>query len=221
MVHLRARGAENRRWRRLGRRGPACGPAALGWADRGECTAGGGCATDATGAAIRLGRVKRAGLLATQGIRGGANRETLKRIKETGDIFFAISDRDWVLDGANVHVSMVGFDDGPEKQRYLDSTPVPQINPELTATASLSQARVLDCNRSIAFMGVTPSGEFEVSEAKAREWLAAPNPSGKSNQDVLRPWVNGRDISDRSRGLWIIDFGCDVNFQEASQYEAP
>jgi hypothetical protein len=29
----------------------------------------------------------RAGLLATQGIRGGANREVLKRIKETGDIF--------------------------------------------------------------------------------------------------------------------------------------
>ena len=32
---------------------------------------------------------KRAGLLATQGIRGGANREVLKRIKKTGDIFFA------------------------------------------------------------------------------------------------------------------------------------
>ena len=48
-------------------------------------------------------------MLATQGIRGGANREVLKRIKETGDIFFAESDRDWILDGANVHVSMVGF----------------------------------------------------------------------------------------------------------------
>jgi len=31
---------------------------------------------------------KRAGLLATQGIRGRANREVLKRIKQTGDIFF-------------------------------------------------------------------------------------------------------------------------------------
>jgi hypothetical protein len=38
---------------------------------------------------------KRAGLLATQGIRGGANRETLKRVKNSGDIFFAISDREW------------------------------------------------------------------------------------------------------------------------------
>ena len=63
---------------------------------------------------IEQGKCKRAGLLATQGIRGGANREVLKRIKETGDIFFAESDRDWVLAGANVHVSMVGFDDGAE-----------------------------------------------------------------------------------------------------------
>ena len=38
---------------------------------------------------IEQGKCKRAGLLATQGIRGGANREVLKRIKETGDIFFA------------------------------------------------------------------------------------------------------------------------------------
>src|SRR5438270_323724 len=42
---------------------------------------------------------KRAGLLGTQAIRGGANREVLKRIRKSGDIFFAISDRDWILDG--------------------------------------------------------------------------------------------------------------------------
>ncbi len=60
-------------------------------------------------ALIADGKVSRAGLLATQAIRGGANRDVLKRIKESGDIFFAISDRDWILDGANVHISMVGF----------------------------------------------------------------------------------------------------------------
>ena len=37
---------------------------------------------------IQLGKCRRAGL-ATQGIRGGANRKVLERIKETGDIFFA------------------------------------------------------------------------------------------------------------------------------------
>ena len=73
-------------------------------------------------------RLQRAGLLATQGIRGGANREALKRIKETGDIFFAMSDREWILAGANVHVSMIGFDDGIETMRHLDGKAVGTIN---------------------------------------------------------------------------------------------
>ena len=60
----------------------------------------------------RAGKAKRVGLLATQAIRGGANRAVLERVKETGDIFWAQSDRNWVLEGATVHVSMVGFDDG-------------------------------------------------------------------------------------------------------------
>src|SRR5206468_6473133 len=66
-------------------------------------------------AMIEAGKTQRAGLLATQGIRGGANRATLERIKRTGDIFFAISDRHWVLDGASVHISIVGFDDGTDE----------------------------------------------------------------------------------------------------------
>ena len=66
------------------------------------------------GQQIEAGKCRRAGLLATQSIRGGANRDVLQQIKATGDIFFAGSDRDWVLDGATVHVSMVGFDGGEE-----------------------------------------------------------------------------------------------------------
>ncbi len=40
---------------------------------------------------IADGKCQRAGLLATQAIRGGASREVLKRVKETGGIFFAES----------------------------------------------------------------------------------------------------------------------------------
>jgi type II restriction/modification system DNA methylase subunit YeeA len=71
-------------------------------------------------AMIEAGKTKRAGLLGTQGIRGGQSRKVLERIKNTGDIFWAQSDRDWVLDGANVHVSMVGFDNGQQRNRWLD-----------------------------------------------------------------------------------------------------
>jgi type II restriction/modification system DNA methylase subunit YeeA len=82
-----------------------------------------------TRAVIEIGKSKRAGLLATQGIRGGANRTVLERIKSSGDIFWAQSDRNWVLDGAMVHVSMVGFDDGTEQLRELDGQPVSVIHP--------------------------------------------------------------------------------------------
>src|SRR5438093_1948757 len=99
---------------------------------------------------------KRAGLLATQAIRGGANREVLKRIKETGNIFFAISDREWILDGANVHVSMIGFDNGAEKSRILDGKSVTGINSNLTATgADTTTAHRLTANLDIAVMGDT------------------------------------------------------------------
>lgn len=35
-----------------------------------------------------------------------------------GAIFFAMSDKDWFLDGAMVHISMVGFDDGTDLNAY-------------------------------------------------------------------------------------------------------
>ena len=74
------------------------------------------------------GTSKRTGLLATQAIRGGANRNVLKRIQETCNIFWAWSDRPWLLEGAAVHVSMVGFDGGAEGQRVLNGSLVSAIN---------------------------------------------------------------------------------------------
>jgi hypothetical protein len=59
----------------------------------------------------------------------GTSREVLKRIKESGDIFFACSDRDWILGGATVHVSMLGFDNGNEAARQLDGKTVAAITP--------------------------------------------------------------------------------------------
>ena len=92
-------------------------------------------------AQIERGAVRRAGLLATQGIRGGANRKVLERIKETGDIFFARSDDPWILSGATVHISFVGQDDGADADRELDGQPTSSINPNLTTGIDLSRAR--------------------------------------------------------------------------------
>lgn len=70
-------------------------------------------------AMIETRAASRAGLLATQGIRGGASRKVLERIKGTGDLFMAWSDEPWVIDGAAVHVSIIGFDDGAQSDRML------------------------------------------------------------------------------------------------------
>jgi len=110
---------------------------------------------------IAAGKCKRAGLLATQGIRGGANRETLKRIKDSGGIFWAESDRPWILDGANVHVSMVGFDDGTDKTRTLDGNPVATINANLTAVSDITQATLLRDNLNIFLRPPEQGGKFD------------------------------------------------------------
>jgi hypothetical protein len=173
-------------------------------------------------AQIEAGKAKRAGLLATQGIRGGANRKVLERIKQTGGIFWAQSDRDWILDGANVHVSMVGFDDGGDKSRELNGKPAAGINANLTTAMDLTQARRLSENLGVAFMGITPAGPFDIPASQAREWMALPpNPNGRPNSDVLRPYLNGVDLTRRPRGMWTVDFGVGTQIEEAALYEAP
>ena len=161
------------------------------------------------------------GLLATQGIRGGANRKVLERIKQTGDIFFAESDRDWVLDGANVHVSMIGFDRGSDDIRVLDGNTVAQINANLRSTADTTLARSLDENLNVSYMGDTKGGAFDISESAAIKMLVAPNPNGYPNSDVLVPWINGMDMTRRPRNMWIIDFGVNLPMELASRYELP
>jgi len=172
-------------------------------------------------AMIEAGRLKRAGLLATQAIRGGANRTVLDRIKETGDIFWAQSDRDWILEGAMVHVSMVGFDNGSETDRLLDFRPVKNINQDLTGTVDLTKAQVLKENLNISFQGPSPKAPFDIDSEIAQEMLAAPlNVNARSNSDVVRPVVSAVDLVQRSRNKWTIDFGL-MAMEQAAQYELP
>ncbi len=166
-------------------------------------------------------KCKRVGLLATQGVRGGANRKVLERIKRNGEIFFAESDRDWVLEGAAVHVSMVAFDNGDETLRVLDGRRVSKISANLSGGVDTTDARRLKSNAHIAFMGITPSGPFVVDDNHARDLLLHPNPHRRPNSDVVRPWLNGADITRRFSFNWIIDLSNINDEVDASRYEAP
>ena len=157
---------------------------------------------------------KRVGLLATQGIRGGANRNVLRRIKESGDIFLAWSDQPWVLEGAAVHTSIIGFNNGSETVRELDGETVESINANLTEGPDITEARRLKENLGIGFMGDTKGGPFDIPESVALSMLGQPNPDGRHNRDVVRPRVNGKDITSRPSRTWIIDFGVDLPLTE-------
>ncbi len=171
---------------------------------------------------ISVGKARRAGLLATNSIRGGANRKVLASIKESGDIFFAESDRPWILEGAAVRVSMVGFDDGSEKDKILDGTPVATINADLTGDLDLTEARRLVENNGIAFYGTVKAGPFDLDATVAEAMLASGgNPNGRPNSDVVKPWANAADITRRPRNMWVVDFGVDMPLEEAALYEEP
>jgi len=170
---------------------------------------------------IRDGRAQRAGLLATQGIRGGVNRRILARIKDSGDIFMAWSDRNWTLDGAIVHVSIVGFDDGHETSHTLDGSPVQTINTDLTTELDVTAAARLAENRDLCFRADEKGGPFDIDGETADQMLGAPqNVNGRPNSDVLKPWANAKDLVGRQRGMWIIDF-YGMKGGTAAAYERP
>ena len=172
---------------------------------------------------VAEGKVARAGLVATNSIRGGRNRMVLDRIGEQAAIFDAWSDEPWVIDDAAVRVSLIclaGKDAG--LPMCLNGEEAPRINADLTSTVDLTQAGDLAQSRNIAFVGDQKSGPFDIPGDLARQWLGLPaNPNGRPNSDVLKPWINGMDLTRRPAGKWIVDFGATTLEADAALYEAP
>lgn len=164
----------------------------------------------------------RVGLLATQGIRGGANQFTLRRVLDSASIFWALSDRRWLLDGAAVHISMIAFTGDSTQTSYLDDVPVDRIFADLSGAVDTTNALPLSENERICFEGTKKHGSFDIPEQIAKKMLEAPaNPNGRLNSDVLRPWVNALDITRRPRNMHIIDFGTSMSAVDAAFYQYP
>jgi len=202
-------------------------------------------------ARIEAGHTRCAGLVATNSIRGGANRKVLERILSTPSplleegrgegeklaIFNAWSDEPWVNEGAAVRVSLVCFGavlPSPSGRgaggegALLDGQPVAEIHADLTGRVlmvggggDLTQAKPLLENARVSFQGTKKGAAFDIPGDLARSWLLLPNPHRRPNSAVLRPWMNGMDITRRSSDTWIIDFGSHMTEAEASLFEAP
>jgi type II restriction/modification system DNA methylase subunit YeeA len=171
---------------------------------------------------MREGRLKRVGLVATQAIRRGASRRVLDRIAEGGSIFDAWADEPWVLDGAAARVSLICFGTDVETTSRLNGQAVPKIHSDLSGDAlDLTSAARLSENVNVCFQGPVKVGAFNIAGALARTWLLMPiNPNGRSNAEVLRPWVNGKDFTGRPSDTWIIEFG-EITEIAAALFEAP
>jgi type II restriction/modification system DNA methylase subunit YeeA len=188
------------------------------------------------------GKAKRAGLVATNSISGGSNRDVLSAISKANQLYEVWADEPWTVEGASVRVALIcfGLRDAGDDVR-LDGKPVDAIFPDLTAKvgesgADLSGVVALDENKSVAFQGVVPRGEvnrkdkeaknlpdasFLIAGALAREMLALPtNPNGRRNADVVRPYWIGDEITTRPLDRFIVDFN-DMTEEAASLYEAP
>ena len=175
--------------------------------------------------AIEMGALRRAGLVATNSIRGGASRKVLAGICKRGRIFDAWADGPWINDGAALRVSLVCFGDGAGP--LLDGVPVREIYADLTApgeggaSLNLTQAKPLPECATASFQGASKKAKFEIDADLAREWLRMPNPHGRPNSDVLKPWANGFELSRGAQHQWIIDFGNDMPETAAALYEIP
>jgi type II restriction/modification system DNA methylase subunit YeeA len=172
------------------------------------------------------GPLKRAGLVATNSIRGGANRQVLKPIVEHGRILTAWSDEGWTVEGAAVRVSLVCFEKQSGRHAaVLDGRKVSRVLADLSANENaydLASATSLIANTGVAFIGDQKNGPFDLTGDYARRLLLTKgNPNGRPNSDVVRPWLNGMDVTRRPSGRWIVDFGTSMSLSDAMLYEAP
>jgi hypothetical protein len=189
----------------------------------------------------RTGRVHRFGFITTNSITQTFNRRVVQSTLTRGlSLVFAISDHPWVdsVDGAAVRVAMtvgaVSNESGrlltvvDEREGESDAAIVTfveafgTINANLTVGADVARTMVLHANRGLSFMGVTPVGEgFLISVEQANALGLGRLPDSK---DRIRPFRNGKDITDRPRGVYALDFfGMDVDevrqqFPEAYQW---
>lgn len=176
---------------------------------------------------IKEKRLDCAGLVATNSIRGGRNREVLKHICHSSKIFAAWSDEAWINEGAAVRVSLVCFGDSTSPAK-LNGAPAGAIFPDLTASgtdtavADVTNAEKLSENSGVSFQGVVPSASlkkerkeklglpdasFNLDGEKARQILREPaNVRGEPMSDVVRPYWIADDVTTRPLDRFIVNF---------------
>jgi hypothetical protein len=171
--------------------------------------------------AVDLG-VRRVGFVATNMIRSPANAVVAEALYTKAPILLAQSDEPWVVDGADVRVSLVVCSAEKCGDALLDGNAVKKITPDLKGLGIDLRARqTLGQNRKRAVRGVEKGGPFELDGESARKLLSLPtNPNGLKNAVVIKRYATVADIVSRGKDEWIVDFS-GFTLEEASLFEGP
>ena len=178
---------------------------------------------------VRLGKLQRFGLITTNSLRQTFNRRVIERhlqAKPALSLSFAIADHPWVdsSDGAAVRIAMscgvagdatgllqtvlVERETGDGEISVELKAIYSKLHADLTAGSDVSSSLALRSNSDLSSRGIQLSGAgFLVDAVKAEELLA----QSKIANDRIRPYRNGRDLTESPRGLLLIDlFGLEL-----------
>ena len=171
-------------------------------------------------------KIKRFGFISTNSISQIYNRKVIQlyfRNKDPLSIIFAIPDHPWVetSDGANVRISMTAANLGKEKGKCLSiihetydsksdsgeadltfSEAIGEIQADLSVGIPILDALPLKSNFYLANTGLTQGSRGFILSSFEREKMTLSN---SKNSDLIFKVLNGRDITDRNRGLYTID----------------
>ena len=163
------------------------------------------------------GRTMRAGLITTNSITQIYNRAVVSAAAERGArVVWAVPDHPWVddADGAAVRVAMTVLakhDHGAVRVEVDDAAAVvrearaARLNADLSAHADVSRTAdgALVSNAGLSSRGFTLVGRgFVLSSQEAGDLV---NRDAR-NAMVVRPYLNGKDLTSRARGVFVVDF---------------
>jgi hypothetical protein len=169
--------------------------------------------------------LKRFGFVTTNSLRQTFNRRVLEKYmaaKKPLSILFAIPDHPWVdsADGAAVRIAMTTAAPGPAPgilQRVIEekggdgdgyeiqlSTQTGTIHPNLSIGVDIVSANALRANERLSYPGIEPHGAgFIVTPEEVTKLQPC---------DRVRSYRNGKDLTNKPRGVAVIDlYGLSVD----------
>ena len=170
---------------------------------------------------VRTGKTERFGFITTNSIRQTFNRRVIQyhmNQKKPLSLAFAIPDHPWVdsADGAAVRIAMtlgVAGESLGKLFSVLEEMPgeeapvvvlqerVGKIQSDLTIGPNVAGITALKSNSNVSSRGYEPGAKGFILEPQQRKDLMV-NPS---SSDLIKPYLNGTDLSKQSRGYYIID----------------